>query len=321
MKIRHRKLFVPLIAITALTACQQDDTAATVDASAEPAANSAADTPAAMKTSHIVEVIARDFSFESPEQIPSGWTTFRFNNQGAQEHFMALTRMPDGLTVDDYLTDLVHGAFGGAMGPYYTGEVELGAALENLVALMPEWYADVTPSGGAGLLTGGKVSDTTVELEPGYYVMECYVKAPDGRFHVDMGMIRGLTVTDDASGASAPDADIVVTLANYVIDAPDMLSAGKHTVKVRYLENPDGFFMHDVHLARMTDGVSMDEVIPWMSWIDGMVSPAPVEFLGGADQMPAGSTAYFEVDLEPGSYAWISEGYAAQGAVKEFVVE
>jgi hypothetical protein len=58
-----------------------------------------------------------------------------------------------------------------------------------------------------------------------------------------------------------------------------------------------------------------------MSWIDGMVSPAPVEFLGGADQMPAGSTAYFEVDLEPGSYAWISEGYAAQGAVKEFVVE
>ena len=321
MKIRHRLLFVPMIAFTALAACQQDDSDESANAAADPAAKSAADTPAAMKTSHIVEVIARDFSFEAPEQIPSGWTTFRFKNEGAQEHFMALTRMPEGLTVDDYLTDMVHGAFGGAMGPYYAGEVELGTALENLVAMIPEWYAEVTPSGGAGLLSGGMVSETTVQLEPGYYVMECYVKAPDGRFHVDMGMLRGLTVTDDASGASAPDADIDVTLANYVIDAPDRLDAGKHTVKVRYLENPDGFFMHDVHLARMTDGVSIDEVIPWMSWIDGMVSPAPVEFLGGADQMPAGNMAYFEVDLEPGSYAWISEGYAAQGAVKAFEVE
>ena len=119
MKIRHLKLFVPMIALTALAGCQQDDTVETVDASAESAAQPAADTPAAMKTSHVVEVIGRDFSFEAPEQIPSGWTTFRFVNEGAQEHFMALTRMPEGLTVDDYLTDLEHGAFGGEMAPYY----------------------------------------------------------------------------------------------------------------------------------------------------------------------------------------------------------
>ena len=321
MRIRHHLLSVPMIALTALAACQQDDSAESARAAAEPAAKSAADTPAAMKTSHVVEVIARDFSFEAPDQIPSGWTTFRFKNAGAQEHFMAVTRMPEGLTADDYLKDVVKGAFGGAMGPYYAGEVELGSALENLGALLPEWFGGLTPSGGAGLVSGGNVSETTMELEPGYYVIECYVKAPDGKFHVDLGMLRGLTVTDDASGASAPDADIDVTLANYVIDAPDRLDAGKHMAKIRYLENPDGFFLHDVHLARIPDGVSIDDVIPWMSWIDGMVSPAPVEFLGGADQMPAGSTAYFEMDLEPGSYAWISEGYAAQGMVKGFVVE
>jgi hypothetical protein len=321
MKIRHLQFIVPMIAFAVLAGCQPDDTPETADATAEPVAKSDTDTPAATKTSHVVEVIARDFSFEAPEQLPSGWTTFRFVNEGEQEHFMALTRMPEGLTVDDYLNDVVHGAFGGAMAPYYEGEVELATALENLVAMIPEWYAEVTPSGGAGLLSGGMVSETTVELEPGYYVMECYVKAPDGRFHVDMGMLRGLTVTEAASGAATPEGTVEVTLANYVIDAPDRLDAGKHTVKVRYLENPDGFFMHDVHLARMTDDVSIEDVIPWMSWIDGMVSPAPVEFLGGADQMPAGNTAYLEVDLEPGAYAWISEGYAAQGAVKGFVVE
>ena len=60
MKIGHLKLFVPMIALTALAGCQQDDTVETVDASAESAAQPAADTPAAMKTSHVVEVIGRD---------------------------------------------------------------------------------------------------------------------------------------------------------------------------------------------------------------------------------------------------------------------
>ncbi|MBK5098957.1 MAG: hypothetical protein JJE01_14355, partial [Gemmatimonadetes bacterium] len=56
MRIRHHLLFVPMIALTALAACQQDDSAQSANAAAEPAAKSAADTPAAMKTSHVVEV-------------------------------------------------------------------------------------------------------------------------------------------------------------------------------------------------------------------------------------------------------------------------
>ena len=38
----------------------------------------------------VVEVIARDFVFEAPSELPPGWTTFRLVNQGTQEHFMAL---------------------------------------------------------------------------------------------------------------------------------------------------------------------------------------------------------------------------------------
>ena len=31
-------------------------------------------------------------------------------------------------------------------------------------------------------------------------------------------------------------------------------------------------------------------------------------------------TGYVHVDLSPGEYAWVSEGYGSRGATKEFVV-
>jgi len=321
MKIRRFIALAPVLAFSALAGCQSEGSSESAEAAAEPAAKSAANDQGAMKTSHVVEVIARDFSFEAPARIPSGWTTFRFKNAGAQEHFMALARMPEGKTVDDYRDDIAAGAFGGAMGPYYDGEVELDAALEQLGALLPAWFFEVVSAGGPGLVSGGGTAETTVELDPGYYVIECYVKSPEGVFHVALGMLVGFVVTDEPSGASAPEADFDVTLANYVIEAPESVPAGKHTVRVRYLQDPEGMLRHDVHLVRLGPDSDLSELVPWMSWIDGMVSPAPGTFIGGSEQMHAGDVSYMRVDLEPGTYAWISEAYAAQGMVKEFVVE
>jgi hypothetical protein len=39
----------------------------------------------------------------------------------------------------------------------------------------------------------------------------------------------------------------------------------------------------------------------------GLQTPAPARFVGGLQEMPAGSTGYFTVELEPGRYAWIAE--------------
>ena len=50
--------------------------------------------------------------------------------------------------------------------------------------------------------------------------------------------------------------------------------------------------------------------------------PEPAEFLGGADHLGPGATSYFRVDLTPGRYAFVSEGFAAShGMVHEFTVE
>ena len=58
-----------------------------------------------------------------------------------------------------------------------------------------------------------------------------------------------------------------------------------------------------------------------MSWIDELRTPAPAEFLGGADHLSGGSTSYFRVRLEPGRYAFVSEGFAARGMIHEFEVQ
>ena len=55
--------------------------------------------------------------------------------------------------------------------------------------------------------------------------------------------------------------------------------------------------------------------------VGGLGEPAPATFVGGVHEMPAGYTAFFTVDLEPGRYAWIAESGAARGMVEEFTVE
>ncbi|GMQ81782.1 MAG: hypothetical protein BMS9Abin05_1218 [Rhodothermia bacterium] len=55
----------------------------------------------------------------------------------------------------------------------------------------------------------------------------------------------------------------------------------------------------------------------------GSQTPSTVEFLVGTHEMPAGSTAYFTVILEPGRYAWISEVPSpdTKGMLKTVTVE
>ena len=319
MRVHRSILFASMLALPALAACGGSDSAQSGEVETRSDAGGAS--AAATVSPPVVEVAARDFAFDAPAEIASGWTTLRFRNMGEQEHFMSLSRLPDGKTVDDYIAEVAAGAFGVAMEPYYKGEVELASAVETLVGLIPEWFGQMAFSGGPGLLAPGLAEDVTLNLEPGNYVLECYVKTPDGMFHSALGMIAGLSVTSAETGADEPEADFDVTLANYVIEAPDEVAAGAHTIRVRAIQDPEGMLKHDVHLLRVTEETDLGAVIPWMSWIDGMEAPAPATFVGGMEQLEAGHSGYLGVELKPGNYAWISEAYAAEGMVKEFVVE
>lgn len=269
---------------------------------------------------HVVEVAATDYAFQMPETVPSGWTTFRFDNEGEEHHFMLLMRLPEGKTFDDYVLE-VGEPFNDVWYPLRDGEITQEEAFERLGEVLPEWFWAVEQMGGPGMLAPGESGEATVKLEPGNYVVECYMKTPEGEFHGLEGMLDPLTVTEEPSEGSPPAADVRLTVTNDGIAMEHEVTAGRHTVEVHFAEQAEGFW-HNVNLARLDADTEVDRVVHWVNWanVDGLQPPAPVSFLGGVREMPAGYTGYFTVDVVPGRYLWISETTAAQGILKEFTV-
>lgn len=308
-------LLVFAIASTALIACGPPETEVPAATETPPQTMAEAAVGAA-----VVEITVEDYSFLGPPKMRSGWTTFRMTNKGEQPHFMLLWRLPEDRTFDEYAAE-VSQPFQEEFDRYYSGEVSREEMLERVVARLPEWFGTVEGMGGVGLTAPGRTAQATVLLESGDYVMECYVVSPEGKFHGSLGMLRPLIVTDESTGMQEPEADIRITLSNYTMSVEGEATPGEHVVAVHATENAEGIIGHDAHLARLEPDSSVEDLVAWMSWIDALRAPAPAEFLGGAEHLGAGRTSYLTVSLEPGRYAWISEGFASKGMVQEFVVE
>lgn len=272
---------------------------------------------------NVVEVKALDFKFEAPEEIPSGWTTFRFKNEGLQEHFLYTYRLPDDKTFEEF-KKAVTIPFIEVWDKYLSGDINQQETAEMLGTEIESWYfTEVVPTGGVAITEPGETAQSTVKLDPGTYVLECYVKMPDGRWHTEMGMVQPITVSEDSTGAKPPEANYEMTLTNYQISTSGNLKQGTNTVAVQVKDTPEGFMKHDINLFRMDDTTTVDDIVKWMNWmeLDQFTAPAPAYSLGGVEHMAAGKTGYMTVDLEPGNYAWVSEGYGHQGMVKTFTIK
>ncbi len=267
-----------------------------------------------------VSVVAHDFSFDAPDTISAGWTTFRFVNGGGQTHFFVLDHLPEGRAMTDFVAAVAE-PFDSAWTGLQAGTLDKAQAYALLGRMLPEWFAGVEQTGGVGLVAPGDSAQATFQLEPGTYIMECYVKTPDGIFHTSLGMARPLTVIQGTAPGEPPTADLEIAFGEDGMSAPTEVSRGRHTVAVHYSQQPEAGLANDVSVARLAEGQSPGDLIPWMDWmnVEGLRAPAPATFLGGVQEMPAGGTAYFTVDLTPGQYAWISEN-AERGMVQGFTV-
>ncbi len=292
MRHAHSRLFLLSLFIIP-AACTGGDAPVPDDAPVAGAAN-------------VVEVVATGLAFEAPDSIPSGWTTFRLLNESPLTHFVLIDLLPEGKTFADSENEVI---------PVFQDGMDLlneGRTSEGFVEFerLPAWYADITFNGGPGLLAPGKTGETTVYLVPGTYVLECYVKTA-GRFHSADGMARQLVVTGEPSNAPEPTGTLALSVSANGIVMQELPAAGMHTVKVEFVDQMvhKNFLGHDVHLVRLENDTNLAELAAWMDWVNvnGLATPAPAEFLGGTHEMPAGSVAYFTVDLSPGNYAWIAE--------------
>jgi len=278
-------------------------------AKAEPAAASPAPSP----KHNIVYLQAVGKTFVGPSEIPSGWTTFKFGNASDMVHFALIDVPPEGVTAQEF-SDSAGQPFQEAMDAMNTGDED---AVNAAFAKFPAWIGELGRNGGPGLLSPGMISQTTVFMKPGHYLIECYVKT-DGVFHTtrpgegQLGMVMDLTVTDEDSGADEPVADVTLAVTNsgFEIVSGEM-KAGVNTVRVNFVEQQalPSFVGNDVHVMHVRDIESIDEADAWMDWrtMNGLQTPSPVSFLGGINDMPAGEHGYFTVSLEPGDYAFIAE--------------
>lgn len=278
----------------------------------------------------VVEVIAtydasanRHLFQSNTDTVSAGWTTFRFTNASPMLHFVFLDHLPGNRTSKELLSE-VSPAFQKSADLLREGKPEEAQAV---FADLPAWFAELVFRGGPGFTSPGLTTETTLYLEPGNYVLECYIKTADGVFHWNLGMTQDLHVTPEVSAAvppSNPTLEVTVTDSTLLVEGDP--TPGEHLVAVHFQEQEPGFIGKDVHVARFDPDSDLDGIVAWMDFnrVEGIVStvedPAPATFVGGTHEMPLGNTAYFTMVLEPGDYVWVSEQPTAQATYQRFSV-
>jgi hypothetical protein len=119
------------------------------------------------------QVALADFSFLGAETLPTGKSVLEVTNGGPQAHELAIFKLGDNYSVDQFKADMAADAAGTFSGPE--------PAIEE--------------AGGFQGLAAGKKGWIELDLTPGNYALICFI--PDtqtGQPHAYLGMLRGTTV-------------------------------------------------------------------------------------------------------------------------------
>ena len=155
-----------------------------------------------------VSFTAIDFDHTGPSSIPAGMTRIRLANEGKELHHQQLIKLPVGTATEDLLAAFAQGP--GSPPP-----------------------SGIVSAGGVSALAPGGNGAAAMNLDPGNYVMTCFIPNGEGVPHFAFGMATSLTVTE-ATGAlaAAPDSDLTIDMfdVGYNLSAP--MSAGVQAIKV-----------------------------------------------------------------------------------------
>jgi hypothetical protein len=120
-----------------------------------------------------------DFSFASDAPIVAGRQTVRVVNDGKEPHDLVIFKLAPGKTADDMRK---------AMNP------ERARRPDEKDEPPPPLESLGTGAGGIAAIRSGMEVFFDANFTPGEYVMLCMATAPDGRSHIEHGMIKQMTV-------------------------------------------------------------------------------------------------------------------------------
>jgi hypothetical protein len=252
-------------------------------------------TTAAAAAPNVVTITATEYSFDAPAEIPAGLTTIRLVTNGKELHHATLIKLEDGKTVDDFKQAM---------------QTEGPPSAWMIMA------------GGPNPPRPGGTAEVTQLLEPGNYVLVCFIPSPDGVPHIAKGMLRPVTVTPaPGAQAAAPIPDVTVKLVDYGFESSKPLTAGKHIIRI---ENA-GPQPHELVLVRLAPGKTVENLASWIEKMDG---PPPGEPLGGIASIHPGGYGFITADLTPGDYGFLcfisdskdGKPHVAHGMMQQFKI-
>lgn len=277
-----------LLILLFCTACQPIQPAAT---DVSPAASGA--------TLPEVTITASDYAFDLPAELPSGWVSLTLTNAGKVNHHGVVMRLPEGVTLDQ-----VKGVLQEPQGDL--------ASLYDLVFFLPDT--------GPGLS-----NQATVELAPGNWViLSVSMDSPDHTPDWTHGSIQPFTVKESGNNATAPQADLILTIGKDDADMPTEVSAGQHTIQVvNGSDQPDGW----AFFIRLEGDTTVADIMPMFDALFSGKQPEKMaEFtpVGGLMGYHLSDSFYSTVAFTPGNYAVItsinSQGFPYTGLSKTFTV-
>lgn len=262
------------------------------------------------KPENIIEVVTNEMDFQIPSRIESGWTTFKYNNKSTETHFFIFEKMPEGVTIENYNNELIP-PFKAAFNHLLNDEME--EAMKEFEKI-PAWWNDVKLGGGVGLISPKSIAESTIYMHPGTYVMECYVRMPNGMPHAFYGMLKEIEVTEEKNNNREPSYDYKISISSIEgITFQDSIKAGDYQLAINFKDQKqyETLLGHDVNLVRLKNISKLDTLANWINAanIKAFRTPVPegLTFLGGVEDLEEGETGYFKTQLKKGTYVLISE--------------
>jgi len=120
-----------------------------------------------------------DFSFALDSVVPAGRHTVRVENAGMEPHDLVVLKLAPGTTVADLMA---------VMNPERARRPGQAAEPPPPPESLP------TGAGGIAAIAPGMESFFEANLSPGEYVLVCMATAPDGRSHIEHGMIKQIRI-------------------------------------------------------------------------------------------------------------------------------
>lgn len=253
-----RRLLLVLAALVAMSlgACGDDG-----DDNADTGSGGDTTAPEQSAEAVSVDVKASEYKFEMASEVTGNVFAFDLDNVGKEGHIAVVTKLAAGKT----MADLQKGD---------------PTALEMI--------------GGVASVDPGGKGNATFEVEPGSYIMGCFVPAPDGQPHIAKGMAFPFTVKAGEAGAKAelPEADVEVEGKDFSYSSVPTFEEGETTVAFKNSGTQD----HEITVVELEAGKTAADIGAFFASPKG---PPPFEMLGGV-AVKAGASGTTTFDLEKG---------------------